>query len=87
MKEFKFKTTFQVRPDEYSDQVLAEFTTETDTTDEYDHEALFGEGHRKAKEYVAEHGGVIIRKVVKEVTSYDVYLSGGAYVSYKGDRF
>lgn len=87
MSTYKIKTVFQVRPDENSDKILAEFENEeVITNDEHDHNGWFGEGHHKAKAYVNEHGGVIIRKVFMETTRYDTY-SGNLYYPYKGESF
>lgn len=87
MSTYKIKAIFQVRPDENSDKVLAEFENEEiETTDPHEHAAWFGDANRRAKQYVEENGGVIIRKVICTLEQYDVG-SGGIYTTYKGDRF
>ena len=87
MSTYKIKAIFQVRPDENSDKILVEFENdEIITNDEHEHSGWFGEGHRKAKAYVDEHGGVIVRKVVMETTRYDTY-SSNIYHPYKGEAF
>ena len=76
------KTVFIVKPTLTSDKILAEFENdEIISEDEYEHSALFGTGHKRAKDFVKEHGGVIIRIVVcitESVSSYD--MSNGIYL-------
>ena len=78
---YKFKTIFMVKPDINSDKILAEFENdEIVTEDKADHAAFFGEGNTKARAYVEEHGGVIVRKVMCTIEQLDYSNDGYLYL-------
>lgn len=77
---YRYKTTFQVKPSIDSDKVMAEYENEVESEDKRDPEALFGEGHAKARDFMKKHGGIIVRKVVCTSEEYAYSDDGSIYL-------
>lgn len=76
---YKFKAVFTVYEDDSCSKVLATFENdEVYSNDKSDHAGIFGDGHRKAVNFVEENGGkgVIVRNLHTEINKEDYYANG-----------
>ena len=71
---YEIKSIFTVKPNINSTIIAATFENDLIcSNDENDHDGWYGEGHRKATEYIKKNGGVIIRKT--EVKYVETFIS------------